>query len=364
MKIIHLNATSVRNKINSISQYLHSNKIAVASICETFLNPSDSFALKNYTIIRADRANTSNRGGGVLIAVRKDLNVKKLNIPSSVQPIEACACEVSTAYTIINFISLYLPPRSNCDISKLNNILPASQYNNTVVCGDFNAHHNSWGGSFNDPRGRQVLDFFDSINFVLLNDGSMTFFGPSQSALDLTFCSPNLALRSTWHATNDSLGSTHCVTQVEIAFSNSSAISPKEKIPRKINKAFLNKKLKEIFESSDFSYEQFIQDFRNSFQIKEKKKDVAPNAWWNVECSRANTKLKSALSTYRSFPSRQNYADLQAAQKNYKYIIRREKAIGWKNFCANIDSTMSVGDFWRIIKRFKGSPRYAEEGLK
>lgn len=363
MIISHFNATSVRNKSNAISQYLYNNNIAVASICETFLNLGEAFNIKNYTIIRSDR-DSSTRGGGVLLAIRNDLAFKRLHLPPNISPIEVCACEVALPFRKICVFSVYIPPRSNFSSSLLHQIFGSIQHNSVLVCGDFNAHHSCWGGAHDDARGKLIIDFFENKNYVLLNDGSMTYYGSTQSALDLTFSSPSLSLYTSWVATNELLGSSHCITNTTISLGSSLHSSPEKRVPRRINKGLLNRKVKDLFESTDFSFDAFAIEFKNHFQKIDNKKDACPNPWWNATCAKANSDQITALEIYKRAPSRINFQNLQSAQKNFKYTVRSEKSKGWKSFCSTIDSNLTVSDFWRIIKRFKGSYKNADAGLR
>lgn len=363
MLIAQFNATSIRNKSHALSQYLYNNNIAVACICETFLKPNEPFSIKNYTVVRSDRASDT-RGGGVLIAIRKDLNYKKLCTSSSLAPIEACICEINFNNFIFNIVTVYIPPNAGFSSTTFGTLFNHFSNQNVLVCGDFNAHNTNWGSSRTDSRGRQLLNFFENKNFVLLNDGSMTFFSNAQSALDLTFASPSLSLLTSWTATNELLGSLHCVVTTSLNITQNASLKTNHIIPRHINKAFLNKKIKEIFESSSFSIDEFTQAFRDSFQVPAKKRNIAPNPWWNETCNDACVAQKLAFSTFKRSPSRDNLIKLQIAQKTYKYTLKCEKAKGWKSFCSSLDANMSVSEFWSIIKRFKGNQHNSESGLK
>ena len=93
MKIIQLNCTSVRNKKHQIEQYLYTNEISVVCLFETFLNPGEDFLIKNFHIVRSDRPS---HGGGVAIAINKQLKFKTLGISSHTDSIEVCGVEVVT----------------------------------------------------------------------------------------------------------------------------------------------------------------------------------------------------------------------------------------------------------------------------
>lgn len=67
-----------------------------------------------------------------------------------------------------------------------------------IWVGDFNAHSELWGSRFRDRNGIVLEEFMDKHGLVVLNDGRPTRFQVNQggsSCLDLTFTSPDLALR-------------------------------------------------------------------------------------------------------------------------------------------------------------------------
>ena len=63
-----------------------------------------------------------------------------------------------------------------------------------------------------------MLEAIEELNLVSLNDGSPTLFsapGGSQSAVDLTVCSPTLAPHFDWSTTDETLGSNHIVILIK-----------------------------------------------------------------------------------------------------------------------------------------------------
>ena len=68
----------------------------------------------------------------------------------------------------------------------------------------------------NDTRGVVIERFTDRNNLCILNDGSPTYLKPQAqhsqnpiSAIDLSICTPGLALRCTWEVLSDTHGSDH-----------------------------------------------------------------------------------------------------------------------------------------------------------
>ena len=283
---------------------------------------------------------------------------------------EVCACTIVYGNHRLAIVSVYIPPSTVCH-SPLNplhlySLIQQIPCQSLLICGDFNAHHYSWGGRSSDQRGNTIHKFIDDERLVLLNDGSNTFFGATQSAIDLTICSPNISINCSWSTSNELLGSSHCVVTTQISFSNHHAYSPKLSLPRAINKAYLNRKVKEIFEQrpSPSEYEEFIADFREFFSSVDAKKVKPPNPWWNANCNRVMAAQRLALRNFKRNPSRSNYEKLKQAQCTYKYTIRAEKSKGWKAFCNSIDSNMTVKEFWRIVKSFKGTLQNSIDGFR
>ena len=359
MKILQLNCTSIRNKKQVFEQYIFANDISICCLSETFLMSDEQFELKNFSLIRSDRPS---RSGGVAIALKKNINYKKLNVISSYDSIEICGCEVYTSSETLTILSVYLPPNCNLSVRHLNSVLSGLSCSSIIVCGDFNAHHINWGCSDTNARGRKVLEFIENEDFVLLNDGSPTYLGQSLSSIDLTFCSANVSLIADWSTKKETLGSTHCIIEISLNICLSSKSLVTHSVPKNIEKSFLNKKLSEIFLSNDFNdcdnlnkLELFSKRFNDSFKVKTSKKVKLPNPWWNAECNLASASLRRAVARFELCPSRENYSHLCNLRKKYKYIIRKEKSKGWKNFCASIDCQMTVSELWKTIRCFKGN---------
>ena len=192
MKILQFNCTSIRNKVTNLEQYLHLNEICIGCLSETFLSPQENLKIKNYEILRSDRA--SNKGGGVAISVKKDLDFKKFSFISRFGSIEVCACEVASSSGDLAIFSFYILPRSNFTASALNNILSITSCRSIVLCGDFNAHNVSWGSRETDLRSRILMKFIDDNYLFLLNTGIPTYIGSSLSCIDVSLCSTNLGL--------------------------------------------------------------------------------------------------------------------------------------------------------------------------
>lgn len=113
----------------------------------------------------------------------------------------------------ISFLLIYCPPSVHTDyddwltIFDLVNLHPYP-----IICGDFNAHHESWGAMRSEPRGRYLSSVAADQGSVVLNY-SLPTFSPfdrrQQSYLDLIFNLSEIHHLFTLEVTGDHFGSDH-----------------------------------------------------------------------------------------------------------------------------------------------------------
>ena len=96
--------------------------------------------------------------------------------------------------------------------------------------GDLNAYSSNWENRRTGPRGRIVESVARSNYLIILNDGSPTRITlTSETAIDLTMCSPNLWSSVEWSVLITLLNSDHCVISIELESPNS---QPRNSISR------------------------------------------------------------------------------------------------------------------------------------
>ncbi|GBN91934.1 hypothetical protein AVEN_235984-1 [Araneus ventricosus] len=93
-------------------------------------------------------------------------------------------------------ISCYGPPKENINelLEELDECLTFT-HDHLLLTGDFNAKSPLWGGSIEDERGRQLLEFILSKGLAVVNeeDSPPTFDGGrGMSWVDITFSDPGL----------------------------------------------------------------------------------------------------------------------------------------------------------------------------
>ena len=174
----------------------------IIALQETWLLPTDpyNFSLFNYSLYRYDETDGERRHGGAALYINNDFVHGNITLNT---PVQAVACTIRLNGRKIDVCSLYLPP--NTDNSTLEGHLQhlVSQFQNPyMLLGDFNAHNPMWGHDAvtSDERGNIIERFLDTQQLVILNKGDNTHFSlahNSESAIDLTICSPQIGTFST-----------------------------------------------------------------------------------------------------------------------------------------------------------------------
>ena len=143
-KILQWNANSIRQRKEFI-QYLYENEVDIACIQETQLKTHNKSDIKGYNIVRKYR--NSERKGGVATLIKESTSFMKKEVPSG---LEAVHITVEYSKNTINIMNLYNPPGTNFPTEYLETTITK---NNTILTGDFNAHHEEWTAAQNDANG-------------------------------------------------------------------------------------------------------------------------------------------------------------------------------------------------------------------
>lgn len=207
LQILQWNCRSIIQKIDRLKVLLTNFDIDVFCLNETWLGTAKFFRIPKYNIIRKDRDTSF---GGVLIGIRDNIEFKYTNVSFQTQ-IEYVAVTIRKEIHEFSIICFYIPPNTNFSLSEIKSILneiPSPFY----ISGDFNAHNFAWGSEKTDGRGSLIMDLIDDLNLNILNDGSITRIAVppnNHSCVDLSLCSNNLSMQSSWRTIDQPNGSDH-----------------------------------------------------------------------------------------------------------------------------------------------------------
>ncbi|CAF4147556.1 unnamed protein product, partial [Rotaria magnacalcarata] len=104
-------------------------------------------------------SNGTNLFGGVLVAVHKSIHTQRIvgfdNIPNLI------ALEIGVDNNKFQLVTCYSPPHEQIPFKIFDRILQINE--NTIITGDFNAKHNSWSRSIENPKGKTLFNWLSSL---------------------------------------------------------------------------------------------------------------------------------------------------------------------------------------------------------
>ncbi|KAL5242465.1 hypothetical protein ACI65C_009875 [Semiaphis heraclei] len=166
--------------------------------CRLWSVGDNELGLENYVIFRCDRNPSTSRlrrGGGTLIAVRKD--VRCLRISPTSTNVEHLFVKFSTQNISFILSSVYIPPSSpftiyESHVSSVQTIALANTNCTFIFCGDFNLPDISWSNDnygllYSSPSSHCLPESFSYLNLFQLNNVSNN----QGKHLDLVFSNNN-----------------------------------------------------------------------------------------------------------------------------------------------------------------------------
>lgn len=172
LKLLQWNAqgATTQSVIAQIDHVLNIEKIDIAFIAETFLLPSHDFELTNFKCHRSDR---NSHGGGVLIAIRDNIEYKCLpNYSTTVA--ENISIEIVIEKKTVVFTAAYVPKYTTNFSRDIKKMTPDSK--NFIILGDFNAKHIAWNCLSNNRAGKVLHNMLHNSNFVIHHPDSYTHY--------------------------------------------------------------------------------------------------------------------------------------------------------------------------------------------
>ena len=206
--IIQWNCRGLKSNYDEIAALLRKNNPIDICLQETFLKENDNVSFKQYSIYSKTYNDGERASGGVSVIVNNSSPHKIIQLQTNLQAIAVSV----TVHTAITICCVYLPPNSSICIQDLDDLI--SQLPSPfLLLGDFNGHNIIWGCKDTNDRGKKLENFISNHGLCIFNDNkTQTYLHPasgSYSAIDLSICSPNLFLDSSWEIGDDLCGSDH-----------------------------------------------------------------------------------------------------------------------------------------------------------
>ena len=186
--LIQWNCNSLQDEKEELLSLIEKATPRVIALQETRLPRNKKVNVPHYNLFNTEGHCNRMEHGGVALLIHKDTSVQLLDLTTRLQaiaatihinkPITLCSIYISDSQTLVE-----------ADLNELIRQLPQP----CLIMRDLNAYSSNWGNRRTGPRGRIVESVVRSNNLIILNDGSPTRITPtSETAIDLTMCSPNL----------------------------------------------------------------------------------------------------------------------------------------------------------------------------
>lgn len=367
VNIIQWNSQSLRPKSVCFELLLFQEKIHIAVVSETWLEPGSSFSINSYNCYRLDRADSY---GGVAIFTHKSVKTILCSTQSPNPGIELLHVRVLNCQHIENIISIYCPSTVRTSQADWDYVFSICS-NKSLILGDFNGHHSNWSNK-TDVRGNQVIESMLDSDFIYLNDGSPTRVKMvnnvlQQSSPDISFASSSLALNYSWTTTNESLGSDHLIIKISCIQNVKRHFIRKRNYKKSDWSSFRSYAENEystfiIPDDPQMFYDRFVHILENAADAHIPYVKIPQNIddkfvlkpYWCVELSKAVAERRLALANLRRCPSPENLNKLKMKISDAQRLIRKARCNSWHSLCSSVAETTSASEMWRKMRWIKG----------
>ena len=364
LTLLQWNAQNIKAHFAFFYRYLASINFSPDIICiqESHLKPHLEFKLKGYIPFRKDR--TFARNGGVLTLIKNNISHSELICPPD---IESIGIQIKTIHGVLNIFNIY-NPGMDIDMDAYKHFF----IDNSIICGDFNAHNPLWGSQYMDKRGQIMESLITDSNHVILNTGQGTYIVSKDktSCIDLTMVSNSLASQSDWVVGDDELGSDHYPITITL---NS---IPSRESPFPTFHGTNNVDWTEFQDLTNDSFTSFvfpsnIDDIHNSiisiFDNCMEQAARTPSTtrrhfvnvpYWNSDCELAyKNKVRSKRKAHKSHLL-EDYISFRRYKAICQKVIRSRQRQYWQDYCSTLNRNSNLSKVWKTVKGMKGHSSY------
>ena len=372
---MQFNIDFLLSKLEELKIVLKEESIDVFLIQETKLTMSDKLpAIPGYTVERGDRTqlvgNQKNRGGGLIVGIKKNTPFKRVNIEIRRDPdkcTEWMTIEIPMSQQKkLRLTNIYIPPENSKAVNEDHispDEWPCKEYD--MILGDVNAHSLLWDNNTkngtSDRRAEKIENWLASTGMACINDGTPTHVHRStgrESAPDTTFVHSSLLDKVSWRTTKK-LGSDHLPI----------IITYEEEMMK------VNDKPKFKWKLSDADWENFAVDVEKNLpknpdkldinRLEKKfRKSILKSAKKNIGRKKIDQKTKSwmtadikeaikARNELRKTVGQNRKEWIEACKSTAEMIVKRKRQV-WKEYVEGITATTESTQVWKTIRGMDG----------
>jgi len=355
--LYYQNIRSLVNKLDDYKLLIKTENYDFVCLTETWLNENiseDDLKHPSYQIIRSDRGS---RGGGVLLSVKTNINIKQIYPTSS---IENTTIKIITSNKTIYFLLLYIPPKvDKLKIDELYDLINSvhqlmDPFDSIIILGDINLPSHK-----NDDEASPLDEILTEFNLNQL----VNFPTRKNNYLDLLLSDEPITILYTpqWFRSD------------HLAFEGLLKVKlQKEKIIPNENKVLNHYKInyeklyplislhKWSFKDNDDAntmLESFYSQLNNLLSkcCPLKKKRSGTNPWFDKELKILYNLKMSSHKKYKKHQLTSDYHLFNKARLDFKNLYKAK----FKDYISAVESNISSGNlksFWNFYKNQKKQP--------
>ena len=333
----------------------------IIALQETHLTENNTSYLSHYHSppLRKDRENR--RGGGVALFIHNNISFLPIVIDID---IEIIAVKILLQHQNLNIYNIYFPPDTTpttIDTSLIE--LQKHLVEPFIITMDANAHHVQWGSPTSDHKGNIFASWINDNHYVLLNNGEPTFMTPTgtQTHIDITICSTNLASTLDWKTHYDPCNSDH----LPIIINSDNSILNENNIGTKWN---LNSANWTLFRNTIQIPNQYITPNQAceiitqsiltaaKLSIKTSTNSIKkPSAyWWNKKCTIAKRNKNRSLTKYKNhIGDLELWIDFKKNRAIFRKAVKEAKKESWKKFLNKLTTNTTSSEVWKHLNMLR-----------
>jgi len=357
--ILQWNCQGIRNKKDEILNMIEAQKISIIALQETKLWKECELRLPRFNCYRKDGHYNRMPHGGVSIYIHEHIPHNVIQIDTPIQAI-AVRVNIGQLITICNVYSSRSHTLSEELLNTLYNQLPPP----VILVGDFNGFNPLWGCNSVDVRGREIEKFITSNSLNILNSGAPTRIGyQSQSAIDLSICTPILEPILQWTVSSSPGDSDHCpiiITKLNDD-TNAQPAQPRWNLSRARWKDYENSRawsnLPELQENPKLLLEDFYNRVNEAAlesipQYRPSK--FFPKPWWTREVAGSRVERERLYQKYRRDRSINNMIQWKKKRAEHKKLVIKSKKECWREFTETLTDRTPQSKIFEKIRSIRG----------
>ena len=377
-----------RNKLNDFQSYVYENKPGIVLLTETWLTKehlnNEIFPNDSYQCFRLDRSAKTHppdplnknkfreKGGGVLIAVRSDINVepKIISIKSKAEllSVELCFGNKDVICITVCYRVGTLGELNFLEIEKhLRSLAQKKKYAKHIIVGDFNLNRTSWSPAQSPDRiERLFLDLFSDLGLEQLINRPTHQGG---KILDLVLTSRASLLSEISISSQYSIcSSDHYGIEFKMKAKVDKIIHKRKVLNyKKANWEGLNKALNSVKWDSVIGHEdpetawrkfqKILSTLISNFIPSVVVKDHNHPPWFDKETYNMHKKKDRLRKKYKETESIQDYERYSDCRKQFKILLNEKMRSHVED---ESDTSLISKKFWKYLKSTSGGTRIPE----